>query len=159
MSGVDAHPSDAAPRPGDECSTLILPLTNPQRSNTQKSACGLALSRTAQFRWPRRWLLTWDIKGSGVPPILALVTRRLLPPSPPHSFSTLPSIPYDHGLERSTGGGAAGESHRQRLQAGSSPGGIRDNTKYMKKTLKDQNWALRRYEKWVQTEARSRSKA
>jgi len=28
---------------------------------------------------------------------------------------------------------------------------IRDNTKYVKKTLKDQNWALGRYEKWVQT--------
>ena len=27
---------------------------------------------------------------------------------------------------------------------------IKDNTKYVKKTLKDQNWALgRRYEKWV----------
>ena len=27
---------------------------------------------------------------------------------------------------------------------------IKDNTKYVKKTLKDQNWALGRYEKWVQ---------
>lgn len=26
---------------------------------------------------------------------------------------------------------------------------IKDNTKYVKKTLKDQNWALGRYEKWV----------
>ncbi len=28
---------------------------------------------------------------------------------------------------------------------------VRGNTKYVKKTLKDQNWALGRYEKWVQT--------
>ena len=26
---------------------------------------------------------------------------------------------------------------------------IKDNTKYVKKTLKDQNWALNRYNKWV----------
>jgi len=27
---------------------------------------------------------------------------------------------------------------------------IKNNTKYVRKTLKDQNWALGRYEKWVQ---------
>lgn len=113
---------DATPSPGDERSTLTLPLTNPPTfEHPEKRAPSRSLAQPVLL--PSKMAAEVGYKGNGVPPILALVTCSLLPPSPPHPFSTLPSVPYDHGMERSTGGGATGESHSQWLRAGSSPNG------------------------------------
>lgn len=49
-------------------------------------------------------------------------------------------VPAEELLERAEANGYKQGAH----QAEDS---IRDNTKYVKKTLKDQNWALGRYEK------------
>ena len=57
-------------------------------------------------------------------------------------------VPAEELLERAEANGYKQGAH----QAEDS---IKDNTKYVRKTLKDQNWALGRYEKWVQTSARS----
>ena len=49
-------------------------------------------------------------------------------------------VPAEELLERAEANGYKQGAH----QAEDS---IKDNTKYMRKTLKDHNWALRRYEK------------
>jgi len=51
--------------------------------------------------------------------ILALVTKRLRPPSSPQLFSTLLSISCNHGPESYIASEATEESYSQRLQAGS----------------------------------------
>ena len=47
------------------------------------------------------------------PPTLTLLLSMLLIPSPPNSISLFPPTLYDHGLERSSGWGAPGESRSQ----------------------------------------------
>ncbi|MCJ1254627.1 hypothetical protein MMC24_002442, partial [Lignoscripta atroalba] len=61
--------------------------------------------------------------------------------------------------------GASAKELLARAQArGYEPGlhreedSTRDSTKYVKKTLKDQNWALGRYKKWVEAVARDPEK-
>ena len=59
-------------------------------------------------------------------------------------------VPAEELLERAEANGYEQGAHQVEDS-------IKDNTKYVKKTLKDQNWALGRYEKSVQMSARSPS--
>ena len=53
-------------------------------------------------------------------------------------------IPAEELLERA-------EANGYRQGAHQAKDSLKDNTKYVKKALKDQNWALGRYKKRVQT--------
>ena len=123
-----------------------------------------ALSHSPSQR-SQRWPLRWDIEGSGASLILALqflllwskdCDHHLL-----HSHSRLFSLFHaimsrNHVssvelLKKATVNG-------YKLKAHQKENSKRNNTKYVKKTLRNQNIALRRYEKWVQTLTRFSSK-
>jgi len=89
------------------------------------------------------------IKGSGAPPTVALSSSRvhhllhhihsILAPQP-YTIAGWKKVPAEEPLERAEANGYKQGAH----QAEDS---IKDNTKYVKRTPKDQNWALGRYDK------------